>query len=157
MDAPFNVCVKGQQGWAASQLILTASLSDVSRLFIHYSGTSLCPTRLSSETLLFALSALASFQSICTENIYHTWSTYAYTHKTSWDYIQLIMHNDYFFAKVEGFLLSHTHQLSSNIHIYAFSSFTHWCVSLNAQYLIWNFALIIFKNKTWVWRKSWSH
>lgn len=37
---PSKGCAKGQQpqGWAGSQLILTASLSDVSRFFIHYSS-----------------------------------------------------------------------------------------------------------------------
>lgn len=55
----------------------TASLSDVSRPSIHYSGTSLCTPRPSPEVLLLALSALALVESRRTGKTHHIMSIHA--------------------------------------------------------------------------------
>lgn len=66
-ESTFKGCGKGQQPhwWAGPQLILTASLSDVSRSFIHYSSFgwgAISPTRLPSEIPHWPVSVSALFR-----------------------------------------------------------------------------------------------
>lgn len=147
------VCVKGQRGWAGSQLILTASLSDVLGLFIHYSGTSLCPTSLSAEILLTE----KMFQSICVGKDASCMTLIWIYYRISQGWIQWMMHYAGFVAQIESlgcsdcidssFWLSLTYQLFSDQFIYSLAS-------LSELYVIWNSVVIIYRNRKWARSKS---
>lgn len=138
------VCVKGQRGWAGSQLILTASLSDVLGLFIHYSGTSLCPTSLSAEILL------TEKKCICVGKNASCMALICIYYRISEGWIQWMMHNAVFIAQVESlgrsdcvdwsFWLSLTYQLFSHQFIYSFAC-------LSELYVIGNSSVIIYRNR----------